>query len=72
MKIKHWIFLQNQSYNITKMAITTDVRGKLSSDVPLLKQNWLYFNGYPRPFNVMEQGEDERGKFYKVYYRQEM
>ena len=54
------------------MAITTDVRVKLSCDVSILKQNCPYFNSYSRSFSVMEQGEDERGKFYKVYYRQEM
>ncbi len=64
--------LQNQSYNITKMAITTDIREKFSCDVSIRKQNWPYFNGYPRSFSVMGQGKDERGKFYKVYYQQEI
>ena len=54
------------------MAITTEVRENLSSDVSIFKQNWPYFNGYPRPFSVMEQGEDARGKFYKVYCQQEI
>ena len=55
------------SFTISEAAVKKQVRA-FKSVIKLDKNFHIYVHGNR---NLIEQGEDEKGKFYKVYYQEE-
>ncbi|GFI54765.1 hypothetical protein IMSAGC022_01389 [Alistipes sp.] len=55
------------SFTISESAVKKQARA-FKSVIKLDKNFHIYVHGNR---NLIEQGEDEKGKFYKVYYREE-
>lgn len=56
-----------ESFDISESAVKKQARG-FRSVIKLDKNFHIYVHGNQ---NLLEQGEDEKGKFYKVYYKEE-
>lgn len=56
-----------ENFNIHEAAVKKDARG-YKNVIKLDKNFHIYVHGHP---DLIEQGVDERGKYYKVYYEEE-